>query len=907
MSPDGLWKTTLLLSLGLSASCGGDSSPTTAGEEGEPPDVSISSPSDGAVFPTGGVVPLAGVAVDAEDGDLSSSLTWTSDRDGGLGTGGAVNATLTTGAHVVTARATDSEGMSGSASVSITVEEDNPPVVTITSPEDGATITEGTETTFAGTATDPEDGDLGSSIVWSSDRDGELGTGSSVTATLSAGTHLVTASVTDSGGQTASGSVTVEVDVELPAMPASTVWSQGTHTCALATGGTAYCWGSNDDGELGRGREGPGSARPEAVVGGQRFSSLSLGTSHTCGLTETGQAFCWGLGGGGLLGNGGFDSSSMPREVAGGHRFEALEGGWVHTCALDEEGKAWCWGSNIVDQLGDGTSSDLSATPVAVAADFTFESLAAGRAWTCGVDEAGTAHCWGQGPLGDGSTLRSRRPVEVAGDHTFRQLSSGQGHTCGITTAGQALCWGGNEGGQLGSEGRSVTVPAPVTGGHSFVQIAAGVAHTCAVEATGDLWCWGAAAGGRLGDGTEEVRRQILPVRVAGGYTFTQVTAGGATCGVTEAGSILCWGGNTFGELGDGGPHPVSRQPLQVEGDLAFVRLAQGNAHTCGLEGSGEMYCWGAWRGAAIQDVEPSPVPEAPGFSFARLALGTHTCGLTGAGDAYCWGDNRDGQLGDGTTTYSPTPVRAEVPEELVDLTIGSFFTCGVAASGKAYCWGSNDRGQLGDGSTTSSSVPVPVSGGGSLAQIDAGLSTACGVTDGGDAHCWGEGAGTSATPVPGSPPPLAEIAVGGGHVCGLGLDGRIYCWGDNFHGELGDGTSSARGRDVPEAVASSATFVDLFAGGSHTCGITDAGEALCWGWGYFGQLGSGTTEDALTPSPVVAAGVEFVAFADASSPQGTCALDVEGRAHCWGNNLGGQLGAGGSFVASVPLRVESF
>lgn len=200
---------------------GSPSAPNTA------PTVSIVSPDDGTTVTEGTPIGFAGTASDEEDGILSSSIEWRSSRDGALGTGAGVTATLSVGTHTVSASVTDSEGESASASVAVQVLEDGPPTVEITDPEDGSTVSEGTSITFTATASDTEDGDLTGSVAWASDVDGALGTGPSVEAVLSVGTHTVTAAVTDSHGQSAEDEVTVTVEAGGPELYASTLDGPG--------------------------------------------------------------------------------------------------------------------------------------------------------------------------------------------------------------------------------------------------------------------------------------------------------------------------------------------------------------------------------------------------------------------------------------------------------------------------------------------------------------------------------------------------------------------------------------------------------------------------------------------------------------------------------------------------------
>jgi hypothetical protein len=143
---------------------------------------------------------------------------------------------------------------------------------------------------------------------------------------------------------------------------------------------------------------------------------IGTGFAHSCALRNDGTAFCWGSNQEGQLGDGTTTARLVPTAVAGGNTFSRLTTGDRHSCALTAAGAAFCWGDNTFGQLGDGTTSDKLA-PTAVTGGLVFAYLKAGELSTCGVTSTGTAYCWGDneyGQLGDGSTTASSVPVKVA-------------------------------------------------------------------------------------------------------------------------------------------------------------------------------------------------------------------------------------------------------------------------------------------------------------------------------------------------------------------------------------------------------------------------------------------------------------------------------------------------------------
>ncbi|MCP3961439.1 MAG: DNRLRE domain-containing protein [bacterium] len=188
--------------------------PPPAGNQA--PSVTISAPADGSNFSEGTSISFSGSATDPEDGSLTASLSWSSNLDGAIGTGGSFSAVLSVGVHTVTASVTDSGGLGGSDQISVTVNPNTAPSVTISAPADGSTFDEGTSISFSGSATDAEDGSLTASLSWTSSIDGAIGSGGSFSAVLSVGVHTVTASVTDSGGLGGSDQISVTIDAVAP-------------------------------------------------------------------------------------------------------------------------------------------------------------------------------------------------------------------------------------------------------------------------------------------------------------------------------------------------------------------------------------------------------------------------------------------------------------------------------------------------------------------------------------------------------------------------------------------------------------------------------------------------------------------------------------------------------------------
>jgi len=335
------------------------------------------------------------------------------------------------------------------------------------------------------------------------------------------------------------------------------------HTCALTAGGGVACWGFNNDGQLGDGTR-MDRLTPTAVSGlGSGIAAIAAGANHTCALTAGGGVVCWGRNTDGQLGNGGSGSSSRsltPTPVVGlENGVAAIAAGYAHTCALTTGGAVLCWGANWAGQLGDGTTAERKTPTAVIGLESGIATLVTGGVHTCAVTSAGGAMCWGwntTGQLGDGTTTGRLTPVAVAGlEGGVEMLTAGDTHTCAVTAAGGGVCWGKNLSGQLG-DGTTADrwTPTAVSElGSGVAGITAGFSHTCAAATGGTVVCWGRNAEGQLGDGTTVPRltptaisgleRRVATV-VAGGYHTCAVTAGG--------GAVLCWGWNQYGQLGDG-------------------------------------------------------------------------------------------------------------------------------------------------------------------------------------------------------------------------------------------------------------------------------------------------------------------------------------------------------------------
>jgi len=343
----------------------------------------------------------------------------------------------------------------------------------------------------------------------------------------------------------------------------------------------------------------------------------------------------------------------------------------THTCGLTRAGATFCWGSDAYGQLGNGPGGD-NATAVLTKGDHTFATVSGGGRFTCGVVTGGAAYCWGSGSrgrLGNGSVAGSPIPVAVAGGLDFRTLSAGFSHACALTDDGAAYCWGDNGTWQLGT----VTLKLGLTPSHvvahvSFSTIAVGDGFTCALAVQGETYCWGNNQAGQLG--SPGALMSAEPLLVQGTPAFTELGSGARhSCGVTADGAAYCWGDNRSGELGGGSTRPTPT-PVPVAGGLTFSTISTGLDFTCGVTIDDAVYCWGDDSGgqlgtaAALEacDGRPCssvPLPVSGGLRFASVAAGdTHACGLTTASLAYCWGRNSSGQLGDGTTTDRPAPVR---------------------------------------------------------------------------------------------------------------------------------------------------------------------------------------------------------------------------------------------------------
>jgi alpha-tubulin suppressor-like RCC1 family protein len=233
------------------------------------------------------------------------------------------------------------------------------------------------------------------------------------------------------------------------------------HLCAVDEAGAAWCWGGNGAGQLGTGDLESHWEEPAPVLGEIAFRRLASAAFTTCGVDDHGRAFCWGSNRSGQVGPSLAWAVTTPLELTFGTRaaIRQVIPGEYHACALDADGQAWCWGNGTYGELGDGTGRG-HADPGPVAQTLGFVELAVGGAHACGLTGEGTVWCWGvnaHGQLGDGTLANRFAPVRVEADQRFAAVAAGSSHTCALDTEGGVHCWGANEVGQLASDDYFVT------------------------------------------------------------------------------------------------------------------------------------------------------------------------------------------------------------------------------------------------------------------------------------------------------------------------------------------------------------------------------------------------------------------------------------------------------------------
>ena len=451
---------------------------------------------------------------------------------------------------------------------------------------------------------------------------------------------------------------------------------------------------------------------------------------------------------------------------------------------------------------------------------------------------------------------------------------------CAILASSQVVCWGANSNGEL-ADGTS-SGPDSCADACSKVPVPVGISATalvgdgggwCAILTSAMVDCWGDNTSGELGIGTtggpdrcaHDIPCSTSPVPVGISATSLASAGTGGYCAILTSGMVDCWGDNSFGELGAGlsssGPQQCADSPCStspVSTGIHATSLAAVNAGYCAILTSGMVDCWGDNTTGEVGDGTASGPDLCGGYSGAnRLPCSTRPastgifatsiaggaqnyCAVLTSGMVDCWGDNARGELGDGSingpevcpsdsmpcsTTPSPTGIVGTT------VVANGNSSCAILTSGGVDCWGANYLGQLGDGSS-----------------------------NGPETCAWSTSTPCSTRPVA-TGISATSLAAGDSGYCAILTSGTVDCWGDNNEAELGDGTTTGPElcpefsnlipcSTVPVSTGISAAY--LVGSGQTFCAILASGPTDCWGSGWDGALGDGTTDNSDVPAPVL-------------------------------------------------------
>ncbi|MCX7569464.1 hypothetical protein OS242_05780 [Tumebacillus sp. DT12] len=666
------------------------------------------------------------------------------------------------------------------------------------------------------------------------------------------------------------------------------------HSLAVMPDGTVWGFGSNHDKQL---VNAAGFQKtPVQLPGLQDIADVSAGGKHSLALDKLGRVFAWGNNENGQLGDGTTVSKATPTQVTGLPPIISIVASLWSSFALDADGNLYAWGYNSYS-LGDGTLTKrlspvpINLPPVAQISNATSHTLA--------LLKDGRVFGWGNNtykqllPVAD---ISIKTPTEIPLQNV-KAVEAGWNSSAVLFQDGTVSTWGDNQFGQAGQGGSTtepITVPTQVPGLDSVIKLSAGQNFMMALKSDGTTRGWGKNEYAQTG------ATRYAPKGVPSQAYFMKVS--GAAVSSSEV--------DLFYQGSD--PEVVARYTVKsgvnplyngLNSPYRVAGLASGQTYTY------EVYMYAAGSAYEIGRRTITVTTLIP----KKLTAGEyHTVYLKGDRSISTFGFNGYGQLGDKLTSdrYWPYNFIGLSSTGAVDIAAGYGFTLAKKPDGTLWAWGQNHLGQLGNGTTTDSLTPVQIN----LTNINKIASKyhhVLTVQNNGTVYGWGRnnfgelGLGNftnQSTPqlIP-NLTNVSDVKMGFGHSLILKTDGTVWAMGRNDQGQLGNGTT--KGSTVAVQVPGLTGVKAIAAGSLHNLALKTDGTVWAWGYNKNGQLGNGLAgTNELTPKKITTlTGVKEIAAGYGHS----LALKTDGTVWGFGYNYNGQLGDGTRFNSAVPVQVQ--
>jgi alpha-tubulin suppressor-like RCC1 family protein/chitodextrinase len=548
-------------------------------------------------------------------------------------------------------------------------------------------------------------------------------------------------------------------------------------------------------------------------------------------------------------------------------------------------------------------------TPARVGMISTATKVAVSDSTILIVQQGGSVLAAGSNQYFQGSDGTTTTPISNLTGVTGVAL--GLKHSLAVTSGGAVYCWGGNQFGQAANKVMDENVfifnPVKIKQLSGVVKVVAGHNHSIALKSNGTIVAWGYNATGQLGDGTAINR--TAPVAVIGMTGVIDVAAGGNyTLALKSDGTLWAWGDNSAGQLGDL-TNLVRATPVQVTGMSNVVGISAGAQHSVAIKADGTLWSWGSnvygqlGEGTTVDRNVATRVTMIE-QAVKLVASGFATFAILNDGTIRSWGVTNSELsisdpgvvLGDGSSAVGALPF-----DDLDQIAGISYqYMLVLRRGGSVWSWGRNGTGWLGDGTTRDHFEPKVIAGLSTVTHIDRQVALgANGLVSTWGANGFGQlGNGTQVdrlTPdVVSGLSDVVQVAAGLRHRLALKSDGTVWTWGDNNAGQIGDGTNQVR--SSPVIVPGLSNIVWIAAGGNNSFAVRNDGTAWSWGYDWWAS-GSNTGQIENVPRQALVSGVSKVA----SDGSKTLFLRQDGQVYVSGQ---GNQGVGSSNGTAIPLIV---